>query len=312
MSSRRKFLQQSSLTAASFLVAHPLLYAREAPKGPRKLTILHTNDVHSRLDPFPAEAGANAGKGGVAARAVRIAEVRAAEEQVLLLDSGDIFQGTPYFNMFQGEPEIKAMQMMGYDATTMGNHDFDGGLANFANQVSRHARFPVLCCNYDFTRTEMEGLYRPYEIFKKGDLRIGVTGLGIELDGLVPDTLSGGVKYLDPVQHLNLVAEELKVRKKCDLVICLSHLGDVYTDSRISDEVLAKQSKHVDLILGGHTHRFFEKPKSYRNADGKELIVNQAGWAGIVLGRLDYVFTSGNGNKLEKNANITVEKKEGE
>jgi 5'-nucleotidase len=312
MSSRRKFLQQSSLAAASFLVAHPVLYAREAAKGPPKLTILHTNDVHSRLDPFPAEAGANAGKGGVAARAARIAEVRAVEEQVLLLDSGDIFQGTPYFNMFKGEPEIKAMQMMGYDATTMGNHDFDGGLANFADQLSRHARFPVLSCNYDFTRTEMESLYRPYQVFRKGDLRIGVTGVGIELDGLVPDALTGGVKYLDPVRHLNEVAEELKVGKKCDLVICLSHLGDIYTDNKISDEGLAKQSKHVDLILGGHTHRFFEKPKTYMNADGREVIVNQVGWAGIVLGRLDYVFSSAKGNKLEKNANIAVEKKEGE
>lgn len=312
MSSRRSFIRQGGLAAASFLVAHPVLYAREQSVRSRKLTILHTNDVHSRLDPFPAEAGANAGKGGVAARAARIAEVRAAEEQVLLLDSGDIFQGTPYFNMFKGEPEIKAMQMMGYEAATMGNHDFDAGLENFADQVARHAKFPIVICNYDFTGTPMESLHKPYVIFRKGDLKIGVTGLGIEMDGLVADNLTGGTKYLDPVSNLNRVAEELKTKKNCDMVICLSHLGDVYQDNKISDEKLAKQSKHVDLILGGHTHRFFEKPRVYANVSGKTVIVNQAGWAGIVVGRLDYDLASGNDDKLTGGTAIVVEKKQGE
>jgi 5'-nucleotidase len=312
MTSRRNFIRQGSLAAASFLVAHPVLYARETVARSRKLTILHTNDVHSRLDPFPVEAGANAGKGGVAARAIRIAEVRAKEEQVLLLDSGDIFQGTPYFNMFKGEPEIKAMQMMGYEAATMGNHDFDAGLENFADQLSRHAKFPLVICNYDFTGTAMESLHKPYVIFRKGDLRIGVTGLGIALDGLVADSLTGGTKYLDPVANLNRVAEELKRQKKCDMVICLSHLGDVYQDNRISDEKLAKQSEHVDLILGGHTHRFFEKPRVYANVSGKTVIVNQAGWAGIVVGRLDFDLASGDGEKLKEGTAIAVEKREGE
>ena len=312
MTNRRNFIRQGSLAAASFLVAHPVLYARDTTTRSRKLTILHTNDVHSRLDPFPAEAGANAGKGGVAARAIRIAEVRAKEEQVLLLDSGDIFQGTPYFNMFKGEPEIKAMQMMGYEAATMGNHDFDAGLENFADQLSRHAKFPLVICNYEFTGTAMESLHKPYVIFQKGDLRIGVTGLGIALDGLVADTLTGGTKYLDPVTNLNRVADELKRRKKCDMVICLSHLGDVYQDNRISDEKLAKQSEHVDLILGGHTHRFFEKPRVYANVSGKTVIVNQAGWAGIVVGRLDFDLASSDGDKLKEGTAIVVEKREGE
>jgi 5'-nucleotidase len=312
MSSRRNFLKQGSMAAASFLVAHPVLYAREAIPRSRKLTVLHTNDVHSRLDPFPAEAGANAGKGGVAARALRIAEVRAKEEQVLLLDSGDIFQGTPYFNMFKGEPEIKAMQMMGYEAATMGNHDFDAGLENFAHQVASHARFPIVICNYDFTGTPMESLYKPYVILRKGDLKIGVTGLGIEMDGLVADQLTGGTKYLDPVVNLNRVAEELKVKKNCDMVICLSHLGDVYQDNKISDERLAKQSEHVDLILGGHTHRFFEKPRVYANVSGRSVIVNQAGWAGIVVGRLDFDLEAGDREKLPSGSTIVVEKKQGE
>ncbi len=295
---RRAFLRTTALASASFLTAHPLLYARE-PKRTVKLTILHTNDVHSRLDPFSD--GNFKGRGGVAARAVLIKQIRATEEHVLLLDAGDMFQGTPYFNLYKGEPELKAMTMMEYDAGTIGNHDFDAGIENLALQLSTHARFPLIICNYDFTGTPMEQKYLPYNVIQKGGLKIGITGVGIEMKGLVGEGLYGSTKYLDPVQRVNETAGLLRDKKKCDLVICLSHLGDKYDNDKVSDEVLAKTSRNIDLIIGAHTHRFFEKPRIYRNEAGQEVIVNQVGWGGINLGRLDYEFSAGK-RKLSGNS----------
>jgi 5'-nucleotidase len=312
MATRRKFIRETGLTAASFLLAHPLLYAKESETKTSRLTILHTNDVHSRMDPFPMDGGPNAGKGGIAARAALINKIRTEADHVLLLDAGDIFQGTPYFNIFKGEPEIKAMKMMGYDAAVMGNHDFDAGLENFATQISTHGNFPIVMCNYDFSNTVMENKCVPYHIIKKGKLKIGITGVGIELTGLVPDNLFGNTKYLDPVKEANIQAYNLKKKMDCDMVICISHLGDLYKDNKVSDEILAKESEHIDLILGGHTHRFFEAPRKYSNKAGGELLVNQVGWAGLKLGRLDYVFTAGKGKNVEKNQSLTIGKKEGE
>ena len=297
---------------ASFLAAHPLLYAREQEKPLKQLTILHTNDVHSRIDPFAMDGSANAGKGGVAARMAIIEKIRKENEQVLLLDSGDIFQGTPYFNIFKGEPEIKAMQYMGYDACTMGNHDFDAGLENFRDQLKGHAKFPLIISNYDFSNTVMENGYMPYKIIRKGNLDIGITGVGIELQGLVPETMYGNTKYLDPIVSASKAAFHLKKEKRCDLVICLSHLGDKYSDNKVSDEVLAKESENIDLILGGHTHRFFDAPRIYQNKIGKTVIVNQVGWGGLRLGRLDYSFSAAKPKNLDNNQSISIGKKEGE
>ncbi len=312
MTDRRKFIRDAGLTAASMLCAHPLLFAREEAAKTARLTILHTNDVHSRLEPFPMDGGQNAGRGGVAARAALVSRIRAAEEHVLLLDAGDIFQGTPYFNIFKGEPELRAMQMMGYDAAVMGNHDFDAGIENFADQLSRHARFPIVMCNYDFRSTPMESKCVPYHIIRKGPLRIGITGVGIELKGLVPENLYGNTIYTDPVKAASDQADYLKTKKKCDMVICISHLGDKYADNKVSDEVLAKESAQIDLILGGHTHRFFDAPRVYQNISGETVIVNQVGWAGLRLGRLDYTFSGGKTKNLEKNQSLPVGKKEAE
>lgn len=272
-----------------------------------QITILHTNDVHSRLDPFPMDGSRNQGLGGVAARAALINEIRNETDQVLLLDAGDIFQGTPYFNIYKGEPEIKAMTMMGYDAATMGNHDFDSGLENFATQLA-HARFPILISNYDFTATSMESMFQPYKIFQKGGIKIGVLGVGIELKGLVSDNLYGSTVYLNPIEKANQTAELLR-KKGCDMVICLSHLGDKYEDDKISDEILAKESFDLDLIIGGHTHRFFTEPRKYRNRNGGEVVVNQVGWAGIQLGRLDYSFTGFRKKSLSNAHTVIIRKK---
>jgi 5'-nucleotidase len=224
-----------------------------------------------------------------------------------LLDAGDIFQGTPYFNVFKGEPELKAMQMMGYDAIIMGNHDFDAGLDNFAEKVVTYGSIPVVMSNYVFEGTPMESINVPHKIIRKGGLKIGILGVGIELNGMVPEQLYGKTVYQDPIQQANIHADILRKKHHCDLVICLSHLGDRYADNKVSDEVLAKESLGIDLIIGGHTHRFFEKPREYNNKSGKKVLVNQVGWGGLQLGRLDFEFLSGRPQKLDKSqSNLEV------
>ena len=277
MLSRKRFIRQAALSAGAMLAGPSIVNAAEY-FSPLKLTILHTNDTHSRLEPFPMDGGRNQGLGGIAARAQLITEIRQQEEQVLLFDAGDIFQGTPYFNLYKGEPEIKAMSSMKYDATTIGNHDFDAGMENLATQLSRHANFPMLIANYDFTGTPMEYKTQPYKIFKKGKLKIGVFGVGIEGRGLIPDSLFGATKYLDPISKANEVAGKLKADEKCDMIICLSHLGYKYKESNIvSDEVLAKETENVDLIIGGHTHTFLDDPIVYKNKSHSISVSQKSG-----------------------------------
>ncbi|HRG81980.1 MAG TPA: metallophosphatase [Chitinophagaceae bacterium] len=308
MHSRKSFIRKAAMSAGAVL-AGPTLMEAAAYISPYRLTILHTNDTHSRLEPFPMDGGRNQGLGGIAGRSALIQKIRAEEEQVLLLDAGDIFQGTPYFNIYKGEPEIKAMAAMQYDACTIGNHDFDAGMENLATQLTRHANFPMLVANYDFTGTPMEQKTQPYKVFKKGKLKIGVFGVSIEGRGLIPDTLFGATKYLDPVQKANETADLLKRSEGCDMVICLSHLGNKYTDGKVSDEVLAKESSDIDLIIGGHTHTFLDEPLKYTNKNGNDVIVNQVGFAGIILGRLDFEFSKFSGKKLVKNHNLSVSQK---
>jgi 5'-nucleotidase len=309
MQTRRQFITQSFLATGGLVTADSLAAQAENERV-KKLTILHTNDVHSRLEPFPMDGGRNQGLGGVAARASLIKKIRSEEDQVLLLDAGDIFQGTPYFNVYKGEPEMRAMSAMGYEAVTIGNHDFDGGLENLATQLQL-VKFPVLICNYDFTDTPMEGKSQPYKIIRKGALKIGITGVGIEMKGLVPDNLSGNTKYLDPVENVNRVAADLKKNKGCDMVICLSHLGYKYKagEQQISDVVLAAETEHIDLIIGGHTHTFLDEPTLLKNKSGSDVLVNQVGWAGIVLGRLDFEFFKQKKNHLAKSHTVVVGKK---
>jgi 5'-nucleotidase len=286
------------------MASNSLLAFANEENALQQLTILHTNDVHSRLEPFSMDGSKNQGLGGVAARAALIESIRNSSKETLLLDAGDIFQGTPFFNMYKGELEMKAMKMMGYEAITIGNHDFDLGMDNFVTQW-QHAKFPVLNCNYGLSNTPLENIIEPYKIFKKGKLKIGVTGVGIHLDGLVPANLLGNTQYLDPIQNVNNIAYKLKKEEQCDLVICLSHLGYSYKEdsNKMCDIILAKESENIDLIIGGHTHTFLDKPDVYKNKIGKEVLVNQVGWAGIMLGRLDYEFSkSGHKNNKQTDA----------
>lgn len=306
MLNRRSFLKKTSI-GAGLLAAGSFPLESFAGSHEKKLTILHTNDVHSRLDPFPNDGGKLAGMGGVAARAALISQIRGECDNVLLLDAGDMLQGTPYFNMYKGEPEIKAMTMMGYDACTMGNHDFDAGIDGFARLLP-FAGFPVLVANYDFTNTPLEHKTAPYTVIKKGGLKIGIFGLGIELEGLVSGASFGNTKYNNPIPVAKAVSEKLKRDEKCDMVICLSHLGYEYETNKISDKTIAKETKYIDLIIGGHTHTFLDSPATERNAGGGETLINQVGWGGVQLGRLDYVFHSGKNPELYKSHSVNINK----
>ncbi len=304
---RRKFVKQTALAGGALIASSVIPNNLFAENEFERLTILHTNDVHSRLDPFPMDGSKNAGLGGVAARAELINQIRKEIENILLLDAGDIFQGTPYFNLYKGEPEIKAMSMMKYDAAIMGNHDFDAGIENFATQI-KHANFPILNCNYNFTNTAMEHKTSPYKIYQKGKIKVGVFGVGIELKGLVAENLFDKTIYEEPIEKANQTADLLK-KNNCDMIICLSHLGDKYQDNKVSDEILAKQCYNIDLIIGGHTHRFFDEPKVYRNRNGGDTVVNQVGWGGIQLGRLDYSFVRTGKRKFFETHSVTIGKK---
>lgn len=308
MTSRRDFIRSSLAGGATLLGLGIPLEAFARRNDLAKITILHTNDTHSRIDPFPDNDPKYPGMGGTARRAAVIKKIRSEENNVLLLDSGDFFQGTPYFNLYGGELELKLMSQMGYDASTIGNHDFDNGVDGLAKQLV-HASFPLLCANYDFAGTAMDGKTAPYKIFDKEGIKIGVFGLGIELEGLVDKKLYGKTIYLDPIEKAAEISSLLKREKKCDLVICLSHLGDRYESNKVSDVILAKNSKNIDLILGGHTHRFMDKPLSIKNSDDKEVLINQVGFAGIRLGRIDYFFEKKTKKKSVKTATIKISKK---
>jgi 5'-nucleotidase len=290
MKSRREFVIKSGAAGAAMLVPGWMSASTLFKEEISRLIILHTNDVHSRIEPFPMDGSRNAGLGGAAARAALIQQIRKENDQVLLLDSGDIFQGTPYFNFFLGEVDIKLMTQMGYEACTMGNHDFDGGLENFEKQMREHGNFPVVISNYDFSDTVMHNRYSSRHIIQKGNIKVGLTGVGIQMSGLVPDALYGNTKYLDPIKSASEQADILKHDEKCDLVICLSHLGYRYDKEKVSDIVLAQNSRSIDIILGGHTHTFMDKPDYYRNAEGNYVMINQTGWAGLRLGKIDVSF----------------------
>ncbi len=301
MSNRRNFIKQSGLGAIGLSLIPQLSFGNNKDI---KLTILHTNDMYSHIHPFTS--GRNKGLGGMAQRAALIKQIRKQEEHVLLLDAGDIFQGTPYFNVYGGELEFKLMSEMKYDAVTLGNHDFDNGLEGLKKQLP-HANFPFLIANYDFSDTILKNTFKPYKVFRKGDLKIGVFGIGIELDGLVPKKLYQNTVYQDPISTANHYANLLKQKEKCDLVICLSHLGFKYKEEKISDMTFASQTRDIDLIIGGHTHTFLKKPVKQLNLDEKEVLINQVGWAGINIGKIDYHFSQNDGLKKVFGRSIFIE-----
>jgi 5'-nucleotidase len=281
---RRHFLQTAAAGAAGLVLAPKSALAL----SDRRLVILHTNDTHSRIDPFPEDGGRFAGLGGAARRASLIRDIRRRNPNVLLLDSGDIFQGTPYFNFFGGEIEFKTMSSMRYDIATLGNHDFDNGVDHLADMMP-HANFEFVSANYDAEGTPLEPYVRPYTIREVDGLKVGIFGLGIDFAGLVMPTLHDGVSYLDPVIVSRTIVDSLR-EQGCDLVVCLSHLGHRYQRDQVSDTALAAEVPGIDVILGGHTHTFLDEPEVVTGPNGHSTLINQVGFAGIRLGRIDVTF----------------------
>jgi len=287
---RREFIQKTAASSALLaLTSLPLMGF--SSNEIKQITILHTNDVHSHIDPFPANDPKSPNMGGVSRRATLIENIRKEQTNVLLLDAGDIFQGTPYFNYYGGELEFKLMSMMKYDLATMGNHDFDNGIDGFYSQLP-NAKFDFVVANYDFKNTVLDQIIKPYKIFNKNGIKIGVFGIGIELDGLVDKKNYKETVYQNPAEMAQEMTKILKKEQKCDLIICLSHLGYQYKneEDKISDLKLAAQTQDIDLIIGGHTHTFLDKPTIVKNLVSQEVLVNQVGCYGINLGRIDFYF----------------------
>ncbi|MCB0374424.1 MAG: metallophosphatase [Sinomicrobium sp.] len=301
---RRHFLHQAGAAATLATLGGFSLYSC-SEAGEKHITVLHTNDVHSHIEPFPLDHSYNPGQGGVARRAALITAIRRENPNTLLFDAGDIFQGTPYFNFYGGELEFKLMSMLKYDAATIGNHDFDNGIEGLYAQLP-HATFDFLSANYDFSDTVMDTHTKPYKVFVKDGIRIGVFGLGIALNGLVNKRLYKETRYLDPVEIAQDMSRILREEERCHIIICLSHLGNDYSDGKVSDRSLAAATENIDLIIGGHTHTFMDRPEIHVNRKGERMLVNQVGCYGINLGRIDFYLDTAKGSMRNEGVSITV------
>ena len=266
------------------LLTATILLAGAQARG-KHIVILHTNDTHSCIFPLNPNLSDTllAGRGGFIRRVEMVKQEREKNPKLLLLDSGDFSQGSPYYTMFKGDVEIGLMNLMKYDAATIGNHEFDFGVKNMA-RLFKKAEFPIVCANYDFTGTALEGIVKPYTIIKRDGLKIGIFGLSPQLEGLVMAETCKGVKYNDPVKAANSVAKKLKEDEKCDIVICLSHLGwDILgTD----DTEMMRQTRNIDIVLGGHSHSYFEEMKYMKNLDNRATPNDQNGKHGIYIGKI--------------------------
>lgn len=252
----------------------------------KQLVILHTNDTHSTVMPLNENLNdtMKAGRGGYLRRLAMLKEERVKDPELLLFDSGDFSQGSPYYTIYEGEVEVGLMNMMRYDAATIGNHEFDFGLDNMA-RLFRMAEFPIVCANYDFTGTVVEGLVKPYVVLERKGLKIGVFGVAPKLEGLVSKANYEGVSYLDPVEKAREVSDLLRNEEKCDVVVCLSHLGWAIQPD-VEDSTLVAGTSNIDIVLGGHSHTYLTELQWVKNRDGREIPVDQNGKHGIFIGRM--------------------------
>lgn len=282
-----KFIFNVVAVSFLFLCLSVVAAAQNAGNEKKSLLVVHTNDTHSCIMPINRNYAdtLQADKGGYLRRAAMLADLRGKEPDLLLFDCGDFSQGSPYYNIFKGDVEVKLMNYMKYDACTIGNHEFDFGLDNMA-RIFRMAEFPVVCCNYDFTGTVLQDIVKPYVILERKGMKIGVFGLSPKLEGLVSGENYKGVTYLDPIEQANRVAEHLKLTEGCDLVICLSHLG--WGEGDMDDKRLISATRYIDAVIGGHSHTYFIEPEYVVNADGKMVVCNQMGKSGRFVGTLTF------------------------
>ncbi len=288
MINRRTFLTTSAAFGAT-LAAFPreLLNASAADTV---ITILHTNDTHSQIDPLPAN-DTNAGKGGVARRATLVKRVRKENPNTLLIDAGDVFQGTPYFNFYRGEVEYKAMSAIGYDVGTLGNHEFDNGVDALAAAL-KFANFDVVSANYNVTGTVLEQKVKRYVVKTVGGIKVGLFGLGVSPVGLITPDNFKGVTYIDPVDAARDVVKKLREEERCAFVVGMSHLG-YYEDGKRGDSMVASQVDGIDFIASGHTHTFMKEPAVQTQPCGAKTLIFQVGKSGIYVGRVDFTFRAG-------------------
>lgn len=291
MISRKTFLKRTLFLAAGSTWAAKLGDRFFSSQDGPTITILYTNDTHARLEPFPPNARNFAGLGGIARRSSLIQKIRSEQKNVLLLDAGDVFRGTPWFEVYGGKVDFELMSEMGYDAMAIGNHEFDRGLDGLA-EAARFAEFPFLAANYSTLNTPLNPFTERLIVKEFDNFRIGIFGLGIQFENIVEPSLHEGVRYRDPVIISKRVIKSLKKFHRCDYVICLSHLGYRYDSERIDDLTLARSVPGIDLIIGGHTHTFLEKPVAVKNPEGSVSLVTQVGHSGIRLGRIDLKITS--------------------
>lgn len=292
---RRTFIQSLAVSAAAGACA-----AENAVQASdESLVILHTNDTHSHLDPLSSIYSRNAGLGGAGRRAKLVKQIRQKHKNVLLLDSGDILQGTPYYKLFGGEVEFKVMSAMGYDVGTLGNHEFDNGVAGLVKQMP-HAKFEFVCANYEMAGSPLASFVKPYTTRQYGNLKVGIFGLGIDFDGLVLRSAHEGITYQDPVLVARTMVEQLR-NEGCNFIICLSHLGHRHSGDTVDDLSLAAEVTGVDLVLGGHTHTFLDEPEIVNDPDQNPTMIHQVGCFGVRLGRIDVNFGS-EGQKTQQTA----------
>lgn len=283
---RKKFIQLSSSFIAGSAFIPQQLFSESIPSK-NELVILHTNDFHSRFEPFPSTHKTWKNRGGIAKLKTLIEQYKEQHKHVLLLDSGDVWQGTPYFNVFKGHPELEWMKNAGYQATTIGNHDFDLGIDHLF-ELRKTYQTPTVLCNYKIEHQGLKEIVKPFIIHQFGKFKVGITGVAIDFADLLPQKAYEGITYMDPVEPLQKVVDDLRINHHCNLVIVLSHLGFKYETNKIDDLKLAKKTHGIDAILGGHTHTFLEKPEVLKNKKGKNTLVNQAGWAGLKLGKIHF------------------------
>lgn len=288
MSSRRDFLK--TLAAGGLMLALPKIARPKSLAGLKRIVILHTNDTHSQIEPLPKTHHRFPGMGGFAVRSAHIKKIKAEGHPTLIFDSGDIFQGTPYYNMYKGEVEMKLMSEMGYTAATIGNHEFDGGLDGLAAAM-KYANFDFISSNYHFKHSEIKERVQQYKIYDVDGIKVGVFGLGVKPYGLIGAEAFGNTGYTEPIPTAAKMAYKLKKEKKCDLVVCLSHLGFKTYDDFLGDFELAKQSKNIDIILGGHSHTLLKNPVVVYNSDKQGVLITQNAYAGVRMTRLDCYFT---------------------